>query len=567
MKRYFIFIIYVFIALVCVLGSVELFARILHVAKYGTEYDKTVLMAFQDVPVIPQERQNYVEGGVEFGIHPYFGYILTPKQHVWNAQQDLSGQDLALAITETIGCTRETGFPITLRADGFDPNCLLSLPTLSEKNFWRVNVTLQTDSTDNAKLYFATKGNQFDEDNSISRSVSPGINEISFLLESDSPIVSLRFDPGNFPGVYRIHSISLYAMEKFSSEASITSVDWGDKNKLNATHGFPFNDTVLSKVIGDASRIKILLLGGSVAQQMGVPIPILQDELQKKIDKIGVTKKVDVFVAAIGGYKEPQQIFAALFFLLQGFHFDMILNFDGFNDIVLPLAENKQANVNPFFPRKWDMRYFNKNIVRSVARIEELNEEREALLKDVSKNSLFRLAFIGTVWRFRLERIRREQSAIMTKLAMEEKNFDQIGPVYNGSDEVLLADSAAIWAKGSRFLNSICGANGIEYYHFLQPNQYVEGSKPFSEEERRDFIIPSGYGPIAARGYPLLREEGRRMQADGLVFKDLSEIFADEQRTVYLDSCCHFNRLGLKLIAESMATFIVESSPLLAARR
>jgi hypothetical protein len=31
-------------------------------------------------------------------------------------------------------------------------------------------------------------------------------------------------------------------------------------------------------------------------------------------------------------------------------------------------------------------------------------------------------------------------------------------------------------------------ANGARYLHFLQPNQYLEGSKPISDEEREIVI-------------------------------------------------------------------------------
>ena len=104
----------------------------------------------------------------------------------------------------------------------------------------------------------------------------------------------------------------------------------------------------------------------------------------------------------------------------------------------------------------------------------------------------------------------------------------------------------------------LCAANGIEYYHFLQPNQHYEDSKSLSVEELDVAIAPGGYGPFARKGYPILVAAGATLLESHVPFYDLTQIFADEPRTVYIDQCCHVNQLGNELLAVVIAEAIIE---------
>lgn len=548
------------------LGALELFARLLHRVQFGTGYDRLAVLASEDHQITPQTQQRFVEGEVEYGIHPYFGYVLIPKQagipdNAWALQHHFAGPALRPVVASVYGGTLAANELPTLDANGSDPQFLLALPPLPENKHWRVRVRLETEHGDTAQLFFAALGQEFAEERSVSRAVVPGTNDIAFQLEPESAAIALRLDPGTNPGRYRIHSIALDSVDKFWDNMS--SQTWRDRSHFEATQGFPFNSAQLGPPDGNASRLRVLLLGGSVAVQLGGSRGAIEQALQRQLNARGLPVQAEVFTAALGGFKEPQQLFAAQYFLLQGFHFDMIITVDGFNEITLPLCDNQSTRVNPFFPRKWDLRFFNKNIAREVAQLDELNEARDAIQAEIRDNPLLYSAAAGALYRFRLNRNRDTFAAIMARLAGIEKSFDQTGPGYAGDGEALLVDSAALWARATQQLQTICAARGIECYFFLQPNQYVVGSKPFSEQELREFILPAGYGPVAAKGYPLLQKEGQRLQAEGLPFKDLTGVFAGEQRTVYIDSCCHFNTLGLDTIAEAVAGFMAQRSALM----
>jgi hypothetical protein len=100
-------------------------------------------------------------------------------------------------------------------------------------------------------------------------------------------------------------------------------------------------------------------------------------------------------------------------------------------------------------------------------------------------------------------------------------------------------------------LGRLAAANHIEYYHFLQPNQYDQASKELSLEERRrawDDDAPARQ-PVAI-GYPMLRSRGASLHLEGVRFVDLSSAFREVSETTYIDRCCHYNELGIEIVVD-----------------
>ena len=141
-----------------------------------------------------------------------------------------------------------------------------------------------------------------------------------------------------------------------------------------------------------------------------------------------------------------------------------------------------------------------------------------------------------------------------------ESSYQSTGPVEAVSDTAqFFTGLAERWAYASVQMRHLAEGGGGRYVHFLQPNQYVEGSKELTEEEleiayeQNDFAYKTG----VLRGYGDLMAQGAVLQAQGVDFVDLTPVFREEQRTVYNDKCCHFNDLGYRLIAEAIASHIV----------
>lgn len=106
-------------------------------------------------------------------------------------------------------------------------------------------------------------------------------------------------------------------------------------------------------------------------------------------------------------------------------------------------------------------------------------------------------------------------------------------------------------------MQAICAARGMRYFHFLQPNRYVPGSKPLSTEELSKVLpLAHAWRRNAELGYPLLRARGSELCGRGVSFFDLTDMFVNETQTLYSDDCCHFNREGYARIARQIAAWI-----------
>jgi hypothetical protein len=125
------------------------------------------------------------------------------------------------------------------------------------------------------------------------------------------------------------------------------------------------------------------------------------------------------------------------------------------------------------------------------------------------------------------------------------------GPAYSiENEEKTYRDLVEVWKRGSVQMKYLCDANGAKYFHFLQPNQYVEGSKPMSAAEQRQALNEkSPYKPAVVRGYPMLAEAGRELQRGGVNFTDLTMIYSTHDGLLYSDDCCHTNTEGSDIVA------------------
>jgi hypothetical protein len=95
------------------------------------------------------------------------------------------------------------------------------------------------------------------------------------------------------------------------------------------------------------------------------------------------------------------------------------------------------------------------------------------------------------------------------------------------------------------------------YFHFLQPNQYYS-NKIFTPEEQKIALDHQGpYSFLAKKGYPALRQAIEALRKNNVNAYSAVEIFDKIKETVYIDNCCHFNRLGNQLLADFIAESIL----------
>ncbi len=373
------------------------------------------------------------------------------------------------------------------------------------------------------------------------------------------------------------------------------------------------------------------LFGGSFAS--GVHQQSERIGSERIARELGVAdQEVVVVNFSKGGYKQPQQLMILTYLLSLGARFDIVINVDGFNEVTLPPVENVPQGLNPFYPRKWNLRAgetLDPETVRNVGHMEYLKGERRRWASQLLEYGLHRSALLSLVWRvvdqrrsstilaarevidrsaagrteFKLvkkslaclrrsgvseellgslrslqgkpfsqreelqqalakvlgpDRAAEHQKALARCVAKSSTSFTALGPDHPvANDDELYRDLVGMWERSSVAMKALCDAHGIRYYHFLQPNQYVEGSKPMGAEERRIAINEAQtMRPSAIAGYPPLRAAGQRLIDRGVAFTDLTMIFEDDTRVLYADDCCHLNWAGYGTVVKKILAVI-----------
>ena len=335
-------------------------------------------------------------------------------------------------------------------------------------------------------------------------------------------------------------------------------IDFKDEKRNQASHGFT---TSVNPVIKrEPGKLNVVLLGGSVAGSMG---PILRDAFHR-VCRV----PPNVVTLGIAGYKQPQQLLALAYFLSLGAEYDLIINLDGYNDIVLPITDNYNFGVNPFFPRAWNLRISRqpgKKILTVIGEVRYLRDLKEETLEALPSSFFRGSAVFGLLKVQQFRRFNRNIDRTIDKLLKlqqeEVKNFEATGPFLPYKDmRQLYDDVAAVWFRSSVLIDQLARENSMEYYHLLQPNQYVKGSKILTEEEKRlAYSERTKTSQSAIIGYPLLIKQGRKLLERHIKFFDATRVFANEKETVYLDICCHYNELGKELLAAYMMDQIVQN--------
>jgi len=324
-------------------------------------------------------------------------------------------------------------------------------------------------------------------------------------------------------------------------------------------------------------RAIVAITGGSFAY--GVANNSTPGKLEQALAAIPALqgKEIFVYTLALGGYKQPQQLFTLQYFLAMGVHFDMVINIDGFNETVLPVVENLPFRTNPFFPRVWHGRvkagaenYLEKELQGLKTYLSmQRSELAEKTNGDISRRSALR----GLIWKLGDSNLERKIAEAETDFLEKAKaagitksRLVATGPKFVREDRLKdaarLADS---WRKSSLMMAAVAKANGIAYYHFLQPNQYVADSKPMNEDERAVALLEGSkkthpYAEPARIGYPQLISQGSLLSQSGVAFRDLTMMFKDNSEVLYRDACCHLNRKGYDYVIDDIANFIASSN-------
>lgn len=321
----------------------------------------------------------------------------------------------------------------------------------------------------------------------------------------------------------------------------------------------------------------IAVFGGSLAVQWAMNPSGMLTELARVERFKG--RRIIVLPLGLGGYKQPQQLQAFAYFLAAGGHFDLVINLDGYNEIVQPIKNLKTAQIHPLYPSFWANRIkrHNNRELEATEDVFELNAARWLRRKLAALGGSIGWlpsSVINIGW-FELDLL--AERLISSKRTDLAKGWDLgrdptvVGPPLTSYDEEpVRAYVVNLWTRCSRLMADLARENNIPYLHVLQPNQYAPGAKPLEAEKRAGFWRPDEpFRAVVEAVYPRLAREGQLMARDGLAFINGAELFKAEKRLLYKDDCCHLNKLGDQLLGRAIGQRIIEltADPLSAAER
>jgi hypothetical protein len=320
----------------------------------------------------------------------------------------------------------------------------------------------------------------------------------------------------------------------------------------------------------------VAIMGGSVAKYFAAN---MAEDLAKQLQMLPQTrgKKIAVLSLANYSYKQPQQLLILADLIALGSKLDLVINIDGFNEVAHPLSHNAPNGVDPFFPSGWADRtgeIASSKELSDLGRIQVLRDLR-VRLATLFPAQLNRSITCNVLWAaldalvqkniHELEASRLSRAEPAARTPGQPMGKGPSGKVSFGSSRVFDAKdfypaAARHWAAASAMANNLVVHQGGRYFHFLQPNQYDQGSKRLTQEELTQAFNPaSPYRTGALEGYGQLRKAGKLLADAGVAYTDLSGLFAREDRSLYADDCCHYNRDGESLMSEAIGGTITSN--------
>ena len=319
-------------------------------------------------------------------------------------------------------------------------------------------------------------------------------------------------------------------------------------------------------------KFVIAVIGGSVALHFAKEAEekgFLENALHKIKPSIA-NKEVIILSFPVGGFKQPQHLFSLIHALLMGFEFDLVINIDGYNDLVIAI-NNYTKGANPTFPSITTSmvgqlaKGIDYDLAKSLNKVHDLYKSGENITRLMMQPVFKKSRFMNLFTHLKIESLKGKLNNLQYDIIQKSQHTASLefrGPPFDKSqDKYKMA--VRIWKEASIQTHAITQLYGIKYLQILQPNQYVEGSKELSAHEKNVAYKPnSPWAKIVTKGYNLFRQEGKKLKQvknnnKNLLFKDMTMIFKDNKEDLYFDDCCHFNLKGNEILAQEVAQIII----------
>ncbi len=274
-----------------------------------------------------------------------------------------------------------------------------------------------------------------------------------------------------------------------------------------ATHGAPVARAP------SPDRIVVGLFGGSAAWHLARDSDVFLRKLREAPQFRG--KEVRLVTAAIPSYKQPQQLNSYAYLSLSGYHFDVVVNIDGLNELIYGF-DNYRNGINPIYPRYWDLFFLGTGDVEKLSLQGEIrlyNDVRTRLASRMNHALLDASAIANLFW-YLLDRplaMRISELGTVQQGRMRARSLPVDARSPRSHDPTSLLETVVqIWSDSSTQMQVIAKAKGARYLHFLEP-----GARNAS--------------PRLLQGYQRMLERRSELERNGVEFVDLGNTLLPER--------------------------------------
>ncbi|MEG3891099.1 hypothetical protein QT973_11690 [Microcoleus sp. Z1_A1] len=316
------------------------------------------------------------------------------------------------------------------------------------------------------------------------------------------------------------------------------------------------------------------VFGGSVASNYAV-FEVQNKILPQYLKQLpGLKDKEFVILSfATGGYKQPQQLLILNYFLALGQELDLVVNIDGFNEVALSNLNNKNQvdltmpSIQHILPlTSLANNSLSTKAMKATIRIQENKARISQGLERLQNCSLAACDALTSVY---VQNLVNNYKTDVIKFEQErttQKKDDGGSVIYINTNKSVLPDSAAFeqmaqnWVKSSIFMHKVLSASNVPYFHVLQPNQYYQTKRVFSESEKQiAFNKDTPYAKAVQIGYPALFKKFPNLEKNKINLVNAVNVFDKTKEAVYVDSCCHYNQAGEVVFSNYVGSSILES--------
>lgn len=308
------------------------------------------------------------------------------------------------------------------------------------------------------------------------------------------------------------------------------------------------------------------ILGGSVAAGLAYA-EAFTGTIARRLEALPALqgRKVVVLNLAIAGFKQPEQIAVLGYYLAAGQKLDAAVSIDGVNELVSG-SRNLARDIDETMPPIDVLGPFYAMLEgRTPASASAITATYHARRRDGNRQAADQCRFalcygwytILAQWHEREAR-RGEADAMATSaetgrhllIYPRNERVPQQGPQ-------AFARLGDMWAASVRAMAGMAAASGVAFVDILQPDQYHRTAREYSPDEAKVAFDATSYiKPPIEQGYPVLLDRLQRLAADGIPVVDATRVFDTEPNPIYIDSCCHVNERGNRILGEFVADAI-----------